>query len=540
MQAVQSVAAVPMTYTSSKRRPVSLNFSGTMTALVLFGALIVLAGWIFDVEALKSIAPGRIVMIPNTSVGFIFAATALAMAQRRAQPGSGVVPTLLAVFVFTLGLIMFIERTTGASFGVDLLLFPDAVRRYPYTPPGQIASNSAMCFMLAGSSIILLVRDNEKLTTLREVLVTLGLAIATFALIGYVYGAKPLYSFDRGAGMAIPTALLFTLLFLGLLFARPAQGGVAYITGKDVAADVVRKLLAATLTVPIITGALWIRGRELSFYSRETGIALLTIVTMAVLVGVILQSARVLRRTDQAREALLHEALSASQVKSNFLATMSHELRTPLNAIIGYTNLMSEGIGGQLSTTHADHADRVKLSARHLLSLIDQVLTLSRLEATTERASLHPVAVASLVREAVAITEPLVRAKHLEFVVDMQFTPTIVTDDDKVRQILLNLLSNAVKFTERGEIRLRVVRSGDNVAFDVIDTGLGISLENHARVFEAFWQVDMSNAREHSGAGLGLSVSQQLAQLLGGRVTLQSSIGHGSSFRLELPLQKEA
>ena len=538
MQAVRPIAAVPAAYTPSESTSARLDFSATTATLVVLGAFIVLAGWFFDIEAFKSILPGRVVMIPNTAVTFIAAGTALILAQQ--LNGHTIVSTLLAIFVLCVGLIMFTERVTGANFGVDLLLFPNAVQQYPYTPPGQVASNSALCFILAGSSILLLIHGGEILLRLREVIVTFGLAIAAFALIGYAYGTKSLYSFDRGAGMALPTALLFTMLFLALLFARPAQGVVAYITGNDVAADAVRKLLAATLAVPILTGALWIRGRELDLYSRETGIALLTIVTMAVLIGVVLQSARVLRKTDQAREALLHEALSASQIKTNFLATMSHELRTPLNAIIGYTNLMSEGIGGQLTATHADHVDRMKLSARHLLSLIDQVLTLSRLEATKEKITLRPIPVASLVREAVAIAEPLVRAKQLEFVVDMEFTPTIPTDDDKVRQILLNLLTNAVKFTERGEIRLRVLRSEDNVAFEVIDTGIGIAPQHQLRVFDAFWQVDMTNAREHSGAGLGLSVSQQLAQLLGGNITLQSTEGQGSTFRLELPLDNDA
>jgi signal transduction histidine kinase len=509
-----------------------------MALLVIVGATTVLIGWMFDVEVLKTFIVGTIVMIPNTAVAFLVSATALWCVR---TPPSGpllLLASLCGAFVFVFGVAMFTERVFGLELGIDLLLFAEAVQSYPYTPPGQIASNSALSFILAGSALLVTARNDSRLITLRETLGTLGLAICSFALIGYAYGAKPLYSFDRGAGMALPTALLFTALFIGILFARPREGGVAYITGSDVAANVVRRLLGAALIVPVITGALWIRGRELSLYSRETGIALLTIVTIAVLIAVVLQSARVLRSTDREREALLHEAVAANQVKSEFLATMSHELRTPLNAIIGYSELMTEGIGGQLNATHSNHVDRVKLSARHLLTLIDQVLTLSRLEASKEHVALRPVEIGQLVHEAAAIAEPLVHAKHLDFRVEIKAGGKVETDADKLRQILLNLLSNAVKFTEAGEIRLTANRSGETIVIEVMDTGIGIADHHHAKVFDAFWQVDMSAARQHFGAGLGLSVSQQLAHLLGGEITVDSTPGQGSCFRLAIPVKQ--
>jgi signal transduction histidine kinase len=314
------------------------------------------------------------------------------------------------------------------------------------------------------------------------------------------------------------------------------------MTGSDVAGRVVRRLLIATFAVPIIAGAFQIRAREQQLFTRESGVALMVIITMGVLVAVVLQSARVLRRTDREREALLireraatREAEAATLVKSQFLATMSHELRTPLSAVIGYSHLMSEGIGGQLSPQHAQQVDRILLSARHLLSLIDQILTLSRLDAGKEALRARTVDVAELVRETVAMAEPLVFEKRLAFMVDAEPAGQIETDPDKARQILLNLLSNAVKFTEQGEVRLHVTRADGHVAFEVSDTGVGIAPEYQERVFDAFWQVEMSHAREKFGTGLGLSVSRQLARLLGGTLTVRSTPGAGSTFRLELP-----
>jgi PAS domain S-box-containing protein len=238
------------------------------------------------------------------------------------------------------------------------------------------------------------------------------------------------------------------------------------------------------------------------------------------------------RDADAARAA----AEQASRAKSDFLATMSHELRTPLNAIIGYQNLLADGVTGPVSDSQRRQLDRIGASAHHLLMLIDEVLTLSRVEAGKETPHIERVDVSRVLDEAGSIIEPLAKQKGLEFrVIEPGSRIVVESDPGKLRQAVLNLLSNAVKFTGRGSVTLRAVEDRDAVVFEVSDTGIGIAAEHLKRIFEPFWQVEASTTRTAPGTGLGLAVTRRLVNLLGGEVSVQSAVGEGSTFTIRLP-----
>jgi len=234
---------------------------------------------------------------------------------------------------------------------------------------------------------------------------------------------------------------------------------------------------------------------------------------------------------------LYRSALAASDSKSAFLATMSHELRTPLNAIIGYQSLLAEGIDGRLNEPQLVQLTRIRASADHLLGLIDEVLTFSRLDVGKEVVRRDEVRLEPIIAEALTMVTPLAESKGLKLraeTVDV----SLFTDDGKVRQILLNLLSNAIKFSDDGEIVVRSSVDRDSVAISIIDPGIGISVENIARIFDPFWQVEQRSTRKVGGTGLGLSVSRSLARLLGGDVSVESAIDHGSTFTVTLPIRR--
>jgi signal transduction histidine kinase len=536
------------------------RISAVAAVVVVAIGLSVLSGWAFGIEGLKSLyLPGSIVMIPNTAVAFLVAGAGLWFA-RSTSPVLTQLRRLLihvaGVVVLTVGVLTFLERVFGFSFGIDLLLFAETVKTYPYLPPGQMATNSAVCLILAALALLTINWETERGWVPTQWFALLGVAIVTLADLGYIFGARPLYAIDRAAQMAPATALTFTILHGGLLFARPDRGWVALVTSEDLGGVVARRLLVPTICVPIVLGWLWLQGRRVELFAREEGIALLTLASITVLTGLVVQSARVLRATDREREQLLlrersareeaqraeKAAEDANRAKGVFLATMSHELRTPLNAIIGYSSLLSDGIAGPVPEAQSQFVDRIGVSARHLLALIDDILSLSRIEAGKEHVTTSEIDALAVARDAATIIEPLARSKQLTFSVSLPETPVVLeTDPGKLRQILLNLLSNAVKFTDKGAVTLAVRVDGDavgptNVVFDVEDSGVGISADHLERIFEPFWQVDQSATRRHPGTGLGLSVSRRLSVLLGGRLTVASALGRGSRFELRLPL----
>ena len=227
---------------------------------------------------------------------------------------------------------------------------------------------------------------------------------------------------------------------------------------------------------------------------------------------------------------------AANRAKSDFLATMSHELRTPLNAMLGYTELLAMGLPVPIPEPAREHVTRIGLSARHLLQIIEEILSFSRMEAGREIVDSAPVDLAELVREVSAIIEPLAQGKGLRFETDAGDIPVrLQTDGRKLRQILVNLLGNAVKFTDEGEVELSVTERNGELLFRVRDTGIGIAPEHAERLWEPFWQADQSNRRKAGGTGLGLAVSRRLARLLGGDLLVESTPGEGSTFTLALP-----
>jgi hypothetical protein len=241
-------------------------------------------------------------------------------------------------------------------------------------------------------------------------------------------------------------------------------------------------------------------------------------------------------RSRIAAESAQREALAASRAKSDFLARMSHELRTPLAAIIGYGELLADEITGPVNEEQKRQLQRIRSSANHLLAIIDEILTLARMEAGKERVQLRQVELRELMDSVATMAEPLAAAKGLEFSIDLEPDDlTIETDPVKLRQVLLNLLSNAVKYTDAGRISVKTMARDGVVEFMVTDTGVGIGEEHLEKIFEPFWQVEQTTTRRSGGTGLGLAVTRQFVELLGGTIQVQSKLGAGSVFTVAVP-----
>ncbi|WP_392532972.1 hybrid sensor histidine kinase/response regulator [Nostoc sp. C117] len=244
-----------------------------------------------------------------------------------------------------------------------------------------------------------------------------------------------------------------------------------------------------------------------------------------------------LERQQQQIQMQNFKLLEASRLKSHFLATMSHELRTPMNAIIGFSQILLRPKFGQLTHQQADMIERILNNGKQLLMLLNEVLDFSKLE--TGRLDLKPEIfdISKVINTTVGEMRSLAEVKNLSLLVqtDLQ-NPLGFNDPVRIKQILINLLSNAIKFTESGDIWVELKElPGNRVAIIIRDTGIGIAPKDFKHIFEAFRQVDQSITRKYPGTGLGLAIVDSLVQMMGGKIFLESEVGVGSLFRIELP-----
>ena len=299
---------------------------------------------------------------------------------------------------------------------------------------------------------------------------------------------------------------------------------------------ILRAGFRAWLTIPLfaadrIVGALVVRRRKPGEFPKETVELLETFGAQSVLA---IQNARLFHEIeDKARELEI-----ASQHKSQFVANMSHELRTPLAAILGYAELMQEGFYEPLGQKSMDALARIRSNGKHLLGLINTVLDVAKIESGQFSLNLTEYALETIVETVRAATESLAETKKLALATDLaKSLPVGFGDEQRLTQVLLNLVGNAIKFTDAGEVCISASSANGHLTVAVTDTGPGIPADQLTQVFEQFHQVDSSNTKAKGGTGLGLAISKQIVEMHGGRIWVESTLGQGSTFLMELPVR---
>ncbi|MFA6561463.1 MAG: ATP-binding protein [Verrucomicrobiia bacterium] len=559
------------------------HLCGAATASI--GAL-AMAGWVTGLRELASVGDEWIPMAPNTALAFVALGTALALVQHGGRR-SIVIAKVLSAAVGLVALARLSESVTGVDLGVDRWALNVPTESLGLIPVGKMAFVTALDFLYASVALLLIAFGRWRL--LAEALAVVVAFVGLAFFLGYLYQAPLLYR-ESMIPMAVTTAAAFCFLGAGTLFSvasrdlaarsRSAQqlklqaaalnaaatsilitnrqGTILWcnpafteLTGYTAAEAIGQnpRILKSGKHEPafyqhlwrrILAGRIWHgeivnKRRNGSLYTQEITITPVRDARGEIAHFIAIEQDITLRKRAEAELRRARDAAeAANRAKSVFLANMSHELRTPLNSVIGFANILLKNKSGKLDANDLGFLKRIAANGKHLLEMIGRVLELSDIEAHRVQLQTAPVALDRLVPVVVAGFEFQLRDRPITLSVELpdRIAP-LETDEVKLKQVLVTLIGNALKFTERGSVVVRVVvdeNTRQPVRVDLTDTGIGISKDRLAAIFEAFQQADSGMARKYDGVGLGLTLAKALCDLMGHRIEVHSEAGKGSTF----------
>ncbi len=512
-----------------------------VAALLAFSGCLVLAGWAFDIPALKSIRSGFTTMKPNAAVAFVLAGAALWLIQIHPPGGRARrLATLLAGLVALLGAATFAEHVFDADLGIDQFLFHEPAGTGGTAAPGRMSPYTALGYVLAAMAL-------TWLDTLRGFHLAQASALAVgflglFGIVSHLYIVQPT-GIALHTQMAVHTAALLVLFCAGALCSFPQRGVMALLLHRGGAGTIARRLLPAAILVPVLLGWLRLYGQQHGLYGTEYGLVLMVMSALAILAGLVYWSVVALARAEDVQRRLnaeleqrvlerTAELAAANRELEAFSYSVSHDLRAPLRTIDGFSQAVLEDYAARLDDLGKDYLSRVRGATQHMGQLIDDLIKLARVaRAEMKREAVDLSALAGEVLSALQKSEP---GRELECHIEPGLTAK--GDARLLRVVLDNLLGNAWKFTgrkPRARIEFGAIRDTDGApGFFVRDNGAGFDMTYADKLFGAFQR--LHTLSEFPGTGVGLATVQRIVHRHGGRVWAEGALEKGATFYFTL------
>ena len=512
-------------------------------------AALVLLGWQFDLEVLKSGMPGQSATQPLTAVSLCLCALGLGLSRAPSDPYR-ILTKLFALLPLALVILTVWQNALDSDWGIDRLLFPDAIvheQTGQFLRPGRTAGATLLAIAMLGTCLLLIESRTVLANRLYVTLATLGTVFSVTIVLAYAFNLHVLYAMGLYVNVSLNSGIILGALFIGLLLRRPELGWVRLLTGDAAGSESARRLLAWSVVLLFVVAAVVQVCTQNSVYGAHLGATVMTFAAVGLLLAGLISHAERMNAVDRARHSvasrlrLVEEELAHNvRARDAFLTVLAHELRNPLSSLRNGIEIVRRRSGSErmLAQTSISMARQMN----QLVRLVDDLLDLSRIDQGSIELQRERVELKEVIERAVETCRDAITAReHILVVAPIDPNLAVYGDSHRLVQVVGNLLANSVHYTQPGErIAVSVTGEGRYIRVVITDTGAGIPPEALEHAFDVFAELRAKRARTDGGLGVGLALVRSLVELHGGTVTVRDvGVGVGSSVTIQLPALEE-